>query len=628
MGGESYAEIGKTSEDYHIINSDFHRGVPKKISPPALTWTLGFWIERQESFHDEFSKFIGERNDFKKSLDGMICELAKVLCDVAEELTIRPSIEGRSNKKAYLFSRILDGVECNFNASGKSSSEPEGESSPIFLGSSRSIELSFKIGGVSFSKIFDVATDYFTITTYAEISDINYIDGRFSKLKKALIDVSSYIDEKGEDHDNVGVESEYLFRVFWREYWLLLTGRREDGDVGNEFFNVYNEQRKYDPNGKGGILSKNLFADFKGIILSIGDSGPAFGNEFFSSKKSSPPCPVVAPQWGESVLIRLKNIVGKKGDSVIDSPEYCANYIENGMALYISQLAPHAIEQKSRSRIPVEFIVYAKSIKESEKDEGVVRDGLSEWQIGRIVNSINRCGIYRLATLRDNFELHEAARKISYFDLLVNRARENINNASVKSGENVRSIDKALKTFNEIGIEFAKKRKYGLVYRMTQARNSIKKFRYTVQGLGIIPLHPAVPYDVFVERRLGSEFDFIERLGTRYERAAETSARLNETLIAIETKELSGRLCSMQHAAELALVVVLIPYYLTRLLLEHNDGIVLPEFSGVLLQKYSGMKIDGLIHPHVGLLKFIIWVGIVALYKFGRPLVKKIWTRK
>jgi hypothetical protein len=61
----------------------------------------------------------------------------------------------------------------------------------------------------------------------------------------------------------------------------------------------------------------------------------------------------------------------------------------------------------------------------------------------------------------------------------------------------------------------------------------VKQFEESVKLLRIGRLEGDQPYHQFIRRRLGSEFDFIDRLGTRYERATSNVASLDQSYLAM-----------------------------------------------------------------------------------------------
>jgi hypothetical protein len=92
------------------------------------------------------------------------------------------------------------------------------------------------------------------------------------------------------------------------------------------------------------------------------------------------------------------------------------------------------------------------------------------------------------------------------------------------------AIKVAHKRFSEITTSFNKSTEadYGLLYRVERSRYYVQRFRSTVAQMRILRVEGYQKYDQFVERRLGGSFDFINRLGRRYERAVSSLSLLDE----------------------------------------------------------------------------------------------------
>src|SRR5207237_9236604 len=85
--------------------------------------------------------------------------------------------------------------------------------------------------------------------------------------------------------------------------------------------------------------------------------------------------------------------------------------------------------------------------------------------------------------------------------------------------EVMRLIGIAHEKLNQITRGFLDATGTGLSYRIERSRYYVTQFDNNVKLLRIKRLEGDQPYDQFIRRRLGSEFDLIDRLGSRYERA-------------------------------------------------------------------------------------------------------------
>jgi hypothetical protein len=74
------------------------------------------------------------------------------------------------------------------------------------------------------------------------------------------------------------------------------------------------------------------------------------------------------------------------------------------------------------------------------------------------------------------------------------------------------------------------------------------------------------PYNDFVARRLGAEFDYIDRLGVRYERAVNNIVALDQNYLAMRSNDIQNKIQKIQELGDLALIGALLPYYVMHLL--------------------------------------------------------------
>ena len=74
-----------------------------------------------------------------------------------------------------------------------------------------------------------------------------------------------------------------------------------------------------------------------------------------------------------------------------------------------------------------------------------------------------------------------------------------------------------------------------------------------------------LPYDEFVFRRLGTTFEFIDRLGKRYEQAKRDIMELSQSMTQGDILRQNKAIEKMQKMGERALFFVLLPYYLSHL---------------------------------------------------------------
>jgi uncharacterized membrane-anchored protein len=188
------------------------------------------------------------------------------------------------------------------------------------------------------------------------------------------------------------------------------------------------------------------------------------------------------------------------------------SYMLDGRAMYMSALAPQLPDSPDDERIPLEFIVYA----HQHLPNNAKKASVNKWELGRLVNHLHRLGVLRLAALKDVKLLRDKGKRLSDLDSFIERARESV---ATDERNAMKSIQEAHNCFNSIAADFMKEANCDLAYRIDRSRYYVSQVRSNVEFLRIKRLEGYQPYDQFVERRVGGEFDFIDRLGRRYERA-------------------------------------------------------------------------------------------------------------
>src|SRR6202035_1625941 len=220
---------------------------------------------------------------------------------------------------------------------------------------------------------------------------------------------------------------------------------------------------------------------------------------------------------------------------------------------------------------------------------------------GRLISHILLLGTLRLCALKDVKLLHEAGQQRGLLEESTQKAREAIaltetdsstpagdtvsgterkQSAASRSAEAMRRIAEAHRKLNDITGTFLKKTGTGPLYRIERSRYYVQQFDENVKLLRIRRLVGDQPYDQVPRRRLGADFDFINRLGIRYERATGSIVTLDQNYLAItqnslveratkideETNSIQSDIQKIQRWGEFVLLAVLVPYYFMHLL--------------------------------------------------------------
>jgi hypothetical protein len=325
-------------------------------------------------------------------------------------------------------------------------------------------------------------------------------------------------------------------------------------------------------------IFKQVFADFRGLIAS--DQAVEFADDgFFKGDKP--------PTWGQKAKEKFLPLIQHRDPVEQTEYECVMNYMLDGRAFYMSTLGPQA-PSPAKQRTPVEFIVYAH---QCYNDTTVV----NKWQLGRLVSQLLLLGTLRLSALKDIKSLHKAGQLLEQLDEITRAARDAIALAEVEasaSKANRGSISKrdqpagpsveeamieflfrAHKKLNDVTGNFLDATGSGLTFRIERSRYYVKQFEDNVEMLRIKRVEGDQPYDLFIKRRLGSEFDFIDRLGIRYERAVRTMETLDQDRsrglqmeISGETNSIQSDIQTIQAGGEAILLAFLVPYYVSHLL--------------------------------------------------------------
>jgi hypothetical protein len=553
-----------TAEDYHELNAGAHRNIPKKFRAPGLVWHLAFWI-RQSAPDDHI-----EASRVKQRIDTLLLTLCRSLMKETPDVTnveIIPCIMG----SVVLFNRIVERKDIfdNIDAprEGEEQKHTQGQEQ-ILKSTSRTVSITFRWHRVDCTIRCEAHTEYFTLTIFAEFDKedpygLSGFDPLDRKIKAAL---KYWADKKdvSRDAERDAIASDlnkYFFHTFWKEFADCVIGK-------------FQKQEEC-----AGILS-DVFADCRGWVIS--DAALSLSASDLGSTAKEKLLP----------LIRRPNAM----ENPRTSYECTISYLLDGRAVYLSTLGPQAPSREDEERVPIEFILYAhqgdgralrdklkREVRsEAERDEtsaelnqeqtlSTRKTRVNRWQLGRITNLMLLAETRRLAALKDIDHLHHASSELRKLDSLAQDVRTAMTIADPR--RIMTSINNAHKHLNSLTSGFLNNTRTGLLYRIERSRYYVDQFRWTAKQLRIRRVEGDQPYDQFVERRIGAEFDFIDRLGKRYERATNTVTSMDQNALALRTNDLADRanrlqaeIGTIQKWGELALIGVLVPYYVMHLL--------------------------------------------------------------
>jgi len=601
-----------TARDYHELNAGAHRKPPKVLSAPSLIWHLAFWTNFPELGPNGKPLANGDGSprkktpeEIKRAVDRYIVALCKAVIaneQVGREpgadqenagLGAKAGIDGRD--AGVQLTPKISGAHLLFgNAYGEHAFEPVADSAlgsrqrDILESTTRTVTLQFVWRQLDVTIRFEIRTEYFTMSTFVELDrhHVKVLNHReFSsipELNDRIADILHYLNaghpasgpvaKPQPAGDSRSIEADgshppqpdaapvaiapvpggeqlveginkYCFHEFWKTY--------QQEVLSDKSLDEYTHDATF----------RNIIADFRGFIAS--DQAVSFPDSFFKGDKP--------PNWGLPAKIKFLPLIQHRIQTEHSRYECAVNYILDGRALYMSTLGPQLPSIPDGERIPVEFIVYAR---QRFNDTTVV----NKWQLGRLVSQILQVDTLRLCALKDIKSLREAGEQLGLLEQRTQAARDAIASTEASAGtpndEPVMNlIGVAHKKLNEITGAFLDTGS-GLSFRIERSRYYVEQFEDNVKLLRIKRLEGDQPYDQFIRRRLGSEFDFIDRLGARYERATTNVASLDQNYLAItqnalvkQANKIDEDIHKIQKYGEFLLLAVLVPYYFAHLTL-------------------------------------------------------------
>jgi uncharacterized membrane-anchored protein len=157
-------------------------------------------------------------------------------------------------------------------------------------------------------------------------------------------------------------------------------------------------------------------------------------------------------------------------------------------------------------------------------------NGLSKYQLGRLVRRTHVMGELRVAAVLDSPALNDASSRIralgNRIDMLLNDTE---GTATLADPE----LDSVLQEVNKINSLVPG----GLMYRVNRSRYYVQSFRSRMSDMRVSRLEGWQPYDQFFQRNLYQVFDEIDRIGKRYEALSDRINRLTIARNAAQLRE-------------------------------------------------------------------------------------------
>jgi hypothetical protein len=538
------------SRDYFQMNAGAHRRRAPSLNAPVLIWHRAFWISVPNTVDDPGLDIAGmeaarrkARSLCKKRIDDLILEFYRFLVESAGNVHGRPVIGPSVGDKIILFDKVVGGESFGVVA------KPDPAVEDVLNSDNRVVTVKFNWDGIEVTARTELHTEYFTMTTFSEIGASATLTGDLAKLTNYLA--------HGGNADQIGGLRKFFFHQFWAD---RLDRMAKDNAL---------EAVLTDP------TFKDVFADFRGIVVSDRKPGPAA-----DAPAAPPPAVSTTQDWGHPIALKLLPLFTQS-----ERYECTASYMLNDRALYMTTLGPQLPETGLSELLPLEYILY---VHEDGVPAGPVN--ISKWQLGGLADRIHLLGTVRLASLKYLPELREASALLVELSEYFKKARsDQTGTISAPDLQQVRHHFVGItRRFNQ-----ETHTDTGISYRIERSRYYVAQFNANIAPLRLRRLEGYQRYDEFIAYRLGPVFDFISRLGERYERAVNAMSLLEQSFLSIQTHELSVQtnrvatraqeiadqtnqlatrtqeidndIRDIQAYGEVILLGALVPYYLTSL---------------------------------------------------------------
>ncbi len=270
----------------------------------------------------------------------------------------------------------------------------------------------------------------------------------------------------------------------------------------------------------------------------------------------------------------------------------------------------------------------------------VLSNGLSGYQLGRLLRRLHVLGELRLAAMLDLQKLRRAGIEIRALGNWIIAEQHGEGTADAKSahGSKGAKIDFTKLQQKLIAIAYLPPPPNpsipsqaddkntsqtdpsiagGLPYRVNRSRSYAQAFKNRVIELRVRRLEGWEPYDLFVQRTLYQEFDFIDAVGRRYEAMEARVQRLTQAQNLGELEEVER---DMRHILAIGEIIgwTAFAYYLSRILTEIGEP---------LCHKVSALPVcPWLGKPHNASFASALAAAVLALL-LGIAF-KKRWFRK
>ncbi len=536
----------KTAPEYAHLYRGAHKRPATMVGAPALVCHLGLWGPS------------GSRNDWKQELDAFVRMMLDKLSTPDHDLCLfdHASIptDSKQSETVDLFGGkvTLAGRSYRYEPFGKASANQEAcDETGASADPDHVVSLAFYWRGIRCVVRCELQLEYFLITMFMDLSvkprpGAAELDTQ-KQLWTALRAILAAL-KKAAPPDTVVEPSPGLRAAHTQLYESIWTAFCDD------LF----QDAQLDHLGR-------VFADFRGVILgTTKNSAPSIQMPFWRSTTGISSRTYSASRteaYWQKVIRALWPFMQATRRLPLRRYEFTVSRVLDGRGIYATALGPlPKYGYGDEDRVPLFFLV--------------VFDGHNTWQLGRLIQTLVHLDILRIAATKD-FDLLRAradalgrieADLASQTNLLGDLLAPKNNSSPLERDKDIAAVAEQGELLRSRLAKGAWLDEYSLDFRTAQSRSYREEFVRTLRLLRLGRLEGLQPYDAFVERRLGQTFDFIQRVGSRFEKASAGVSTLFKQLQSDRTEKNFKAVVKLQAVGEVALWAALLPYYIGSIL--------------------------------------------------------------
>lgn len=330
------------------------------------------------------------------------------------------------------------------------------------------------------------------------------------------------------------------------------------------------------------ILGRNLgqvFADFRGVVTgsTAGSKDNRLQLEFRRPFKLQPrgqrnrPLQHKSPPsgWARDALRRLWPLI--EPHEYLRDHEFTVSGFLNGRALFATALGPKMSDETRTNWdacnqwqwTPVCNVIHAYT------DD--------EWQLGRLVDRIMNLGTLRLAATVEIERLLDVGTKVDELTDAIHDAdqaiQDEVEHRKSSNAGQLAGADQAMVNVRNALRDINTAVSNDIFYRLERAEYYIDQFTKGAGSLRVKRIEGFQKYDEIVARRMSTLFGYVRLLRTRMLDVDARMSALSRAYAALKTVKTDEEIEKIQEFGEIALIGVLIPYYLGVGLLYYAFGL-------------------------------------------------------